>query len=414
MSADLFVEEAELKEENKISLEKFNIIVSPEMLSQALNLVSRAVARHPVDPLLSCVLLESKKEQNKLSISATDKGIFLALDINAEVIEEGKVAIPAQKLQEIVSKLAKSDLRLEKKESDEVLKASCGRSNFEIRCYSPEGFPDERDLLNNINSDPEDSENKKNKINLSLSHIKQGCELVSFASEKREINNILNGVCIEVGERGLEIAATDGSRLAYYRVESCVSPVYKKSVVPFRVISELSRMLSDVKDESLECNSINSSISFETSSRFLSASLIDGSYPNYQQLIPTNYSEKTVLNRESFIKSLERVAVLANEKNRVIKLLFEEKGVLTISANTPEIGEAIDRLDLDEYEGNDFTIAFNVDYMLECLKNLSSPKIQIEMSESLKPLIVTPVSEKDKSSEDYKYLYILMPVQLRT
>ena len=139
-------------------------------------------------------------------MAATDLDLSLAIDIPAEVSQEGEVTIPAQKLLELISKLPHQELTL--KSSDKALiNVSCGRSKFEIKGLSSEQFPQQ--FFNKANQ-------SNDSIKLPLKAIRQAAQLVSFASDKREVNSILNGICLELSDKGLELAATDGSRLAYY------------------------------------------------------------------------------------------------------------------------------------------------------------------------------------------------------
>lgn len=384
--------------------------VSQEKLSHALSLVTRAVAKHPLQPVLNNVLLQTDAEKNVLMVAGTNLDLSLAVEITVDIVSNGKITVPAQKLLEIVSKLPKTELTLS---SDDkyVFQICSGRSKFEVKSMSADEFP-VHNFSPEINSDEEIET-----ITLPISHLKKSSELVSFASDRKEVNTILNGICMELGDKGLEIAATDGSRLAYYHVPDMSFTKYNKSIIPHNTVEELRRMIADLDDsESITCYlGSSSSIAFKTESRFLSSNLIEGSYPKYQQLIPEGYIQCAKVNRQSLIQSLERVAVLANEKSRVIKLLFEENGVLTILANTPDLGDARDQLDLIEYEGQTFNIAFNVNYMIECLKTLSCDEIELHMSESLKPIIINPLFDDagDEDKKEFNYLYLLMPIQLR-
>lgn len=389
-----------------------SVKTSQEKLNIALSLVSKAIAKHGIQPILSNVLLKADASQNALTLAATDLDLALAIQIPAEILEEGQVTVPAQKLSELVSKLPHLELSLSSTESA-VITVTCGRSKFEIKGLSSEQFP--QDFLEKANNSSEAS------FSLPIKHLQEAANLVSFASDKREANSILNGICLELSqEKGLEVAATDGSRLAYYHLEKVSfegNSEAKKVIIPFRTITELSRMLSGLEEENIECNlSGNNQIIFKVTGRILCSSLIEGSYPKYQQLIPNYHNQTAIVERQALLSALERVSVLANERTRVIKLLFEEIGVLNISANAPDLGEAQDQLDMAEYNGQDFSIAFNVNYMSECLRNLHCPKVQLQMSESLKPIIVMPLNEEntENAEKSFDYLYLLMPVQMRS
>lgn len=410
MSLDLGLDTANTDNDIVKNGSNIEVKVSQEKLSHALSLVTRAVAKHPLQPVLNNVLLQTNKDKSTLMVAGTNLDLSLAVEISVDIINSGKITVPAQKLLEIVSKLPKTELTISSDENF-VFQIASGRSKFEVKSMTAEEFP-----VHNF-SPESNSDEEIETITLPISHLKKSSELVSFASDRKEVNTILNGICMELGDKGLEIAATDGSRLAYYHVPSLSFAKYNKSIIPHNTIEELRRMINDLDEsESITCYMGNSSsIAFKTESRFLSSNLIEGSYPKYQQLIPEGYIQCAKVNRQSLIQSLERVAVLANEKSRVIKLLFEENGVLTILANTPDLGDARDQLDLLEYEGQTFNIAFNVNYMIECLKTLSCDEIELQMSESLKPIVINPLfnDADDEDKKEFNYLYLLMPIQLR-
>ncbi|MDX1918771.1 MAG: DNA polymerase III subunit beta [Candidatus Caenarcaniphilales bacterium] len=388
--------------------------LSQEQFNQALSMLSKTVSRQGIQPILNNVLIKADEQAQKLLLATTDLDLSLSFLLQAKITEGGEVTILAQKLYELVSKLPHLEFTLSSTENA-AINVTCGRSKFELRGVPADQFP--RDFLNTEKPSPDATQ-----IKLSTEQLLKAAQLVSFASDKREINSILNGICFEVSERGLELAATDGSRLAYFCLPSIDVKEQLKAVIPFRTINELIRLIGDLPEESISCHFDKASrIVFQTQERCLSSNQVDGVYPKYQQLIPSGHNHRAVVNRQEFFTALERVAVLANERTKVVKLLFEEIGILTVSAQTPDLGEAVDQIDIAQYEGQDFSIAFNVNYMLECLRALDCEKVEIRMTEQLKPVIVVPYKEQsedqktEKTSSDtpFDYLYLLMPVQMR-
>ncbi|MDJ0626259.1 MAG: DNA polymerase III subunit beta [Candidatus Caenarcaniphilales bacterium] len=388
-----------------------SVKLSQESFYHSINLVSRAVAKHGIQPVLNNIYLKATSSDKTLTIAATDLSLSIVSKVLcSEILEDGEITIPAQKILELTGKLPKQELDIKSLENG-LIKVSCGRSKFDIKGLSSEQFP--KDFLS-LSTE----ESKCFKLPTKL--LAEATRLVSFASDKREVNSILNGICLEISQNGVEIAATDGSRLAYFKVSETKFEEAVKVIIPFRAITELSRTITGIEEEEIECFIHNSSqIEFKTSDKNLITSLIDGSYPKYQQLIPQNHNQKAVLNRATFLAALDRVSVLANERTKVIKLLFEEIGILNLSANTPDLGDAQDQMDISEYKGQDFSIAFNVNYMSECLKNLDCENVELTMSEPLNPIILSPIfrdpdSDEPSSKAEYEYLYLLMPVQMKT
>ncbi len=400
----------------KIQDSSLSIKTTQEKFYEGLCLVSRAIARHPLQAVLNNIFLKTL-EDNSLLIGATDLDMSLSVKIPCEIIKTGSVTIPSQKLQEILSKCNKGDVSIESS-ADAKISIKSARSKFEIKGLSAQDFPENILIDSTVDlSENNEDEERQEILNfkLPLNEIKNGCTSVNFAADRKETNSILNGICIEISEEANEIVATDGSRLSYYKALNVINEKKIKIVIPLRTINELIKMISDLDEEFINCSLINKSqIIFRTNNRRLFSNLMEGNYPNYKQLIPTDYSVKAVLNRQDFLIVLERVAILANERSRVIKLLFEEIGVLNVSANTPDLGEAKDQIDIESYQGNDFSIAFNVNLMIECLKNLNSEKIVLKMKESLKPIILEPVyNEEETKKINFEYLYLLMPVQFK-
>ena len=400
----------------------FSVQVRQADLASALALVARAVAKHPLQAILSNVLLRALADDGgQLELAATDLNLSISYRIPAQVSQAGELSVPAQKLGEVVSKLPRIDLSMVA-ENSHRLTIKAGRSKLALQGLAADEFPRENFLA---------SEKLEADLRLNAELLQEGLSLVGFAAEKRETNNILSGVCFEVSaENGLELAATDGSRLAYYHVPEFKSAAAQRSVLPYRAVQELLRLIDTGEQSGTELELLlNQTAGFfaRTAAGSLSSTLVDGSYPRYQQLIPKEHKQRAVLSREALLPAMERVATLANERNRVVKLFFEASSdQLSISANTPELGEAFDQLDLVEYQGEDFTIAFNVNYLLEALRNLTVPQLEMQMSDPLRPLIIVPANvndENDQKTDDQEktsginprasYLYLLMPIQIR-
>jgi|GEM_PF-483769 len=398
----------------------FSVKVEKEEFYEAISLVSKATSRNSIQPILSAVYLEADQEKSNLRVCSTDLDLAILVEVKAKVDLAGRVALPAQKVQELLSKLPKQSISIES-DQEQNIKLVSGRTKFDLKGFLPEEFPKESIEI-------EETEKKIKRLNFPVGHLKRIPKLVSFATEKREINNILNGICIEVNKENIEIGATDGSRLAYYKSANFIqaeqqeqeTEIYQKAIIPFRAFNEISRLIQDLEDQAtieLNLSEDTSKISLQLSQKFLSSSLIEGDYPQYQQLIPREFSKKATLDREEFLESIERVSVLANEKNRIVKLFFQENKTLSISANTPQLGEAQDQIDLIDYFGEDFTVALNVNFITECLRGLDSKQIQLNMKKHLDPVILQPVIQEEndpESSLGFEYTYLLMPIQTKS
>lgn len=387
---------------NNNKIERTSLVVDQKNLNKALNVLTRALAKYPLQPILNNIYIRIDK--NKLFIGATDTSTTMSLCIDCISDNTGAITAPGKELKEIVSKMPKGELLIEI-DDNYMITISSGMSSLKTKGTPHQNFPEAVfQIKNNTNIIS---------LNIPLISFRKGLELVAYASDKKDTNSILNGVCFEYSEKGLELTATDGSRLSYYKdTNYTYNDDNQKIIIPFKTVGDIKKLTADIDDETIKINiddNNDSSIQIITESRMLSANLIEGEYPKCQKLIPNTYINKAIVNRKKFLSSLERVAVLTNERSRVIKLLFEENNNLKLSANKPELGEFQDQIDLIGYEGSDFSIAFNVNYMIECLKSLSADEVQIEMTESLKPLIIRSIQDLN-----YDCINLLMPIQLKS
>jgi DNA polymerase III subunit beta len=399
-----------------ITKNSLSIQLSQSAFQNALSLVSKAVAKHGIQPVLSNILLVCNAEEGSVTVAATDLNLSLACKLKCTVLQAGEITVPSQKLLELVSKLQSEDLNFTSDDNCGI-KITSGRSKFEIKGLSSEQFPQE--FL-------QKAKEVSDSVKIPREILTSAVNLVAYACDKRESSSILNGVCLQIAESGLELAATDGSRLACFsdasvNTNSSNLAEALRLVLPYRALLELNRMLVTDEDEFVECIfGKRGEIIFKTSTKTYCSSLLEGTYPKYRQLVPQSSSQLAVVDRVSLISCLERVSVLANERTRVVKLFFESSNKLSVSASTPDLGEAQDQIDLISYNGNDLTIAFNVNYMIECLRSLTVTNIQIQTNGVLDPIIVSQhclddaENEKSMLKPGQDYFYLLMPVQLRS
>ena len=271
--------------------------------------------------------------------------------------------------------------------------------------------------------------------------LKKAIAQTAFAAASYDASSILGGVYIVLEDGKFECTATDGSRLAHRSEElNVLQPVAAKTseegdletesststatmekpselhaIIPAKACVEIVKLL-DAQDalkkedseaaasEEVRVGHIDSHIVFETDSHVLSTRLISGEYPRYHDLFPTEFKCYAVFKREELMKSIERVAVMSDDRTHLVKMFFEHEN-LKITANTPDVGRAQEEISI-EYEGEELEVAVNVKYMVDVLQRLNVDELRLEMLGSLKPLIMRGVGD-----ENYKYL--LMPVQAK-
>ena len=378
------------------------IAVKTEYLKKVVSCTSKATSNKAIQPILGNVLLSC--DNGSLIVSATDLDLAIECKLPAEVSKPGRITLPAKKLDEIVSKISGIDVNL-KIDKNQLTKIVSDRSKFQINGIVADDYPE---IFKKTESE--------NIYCINQNELLQAISLTSFATSKFETTSILSGVNFEISGDKFEIGATDGSRLAVYSGKLAESKKRKDQkskqsvVIPWRALTELERLITNFKEgnEIVSFYFLPGQVIFQNNDFSLSTRLMEGTFPSYDKLIPKEQQNKVEFSRNEFLSSLERVAILANERTNVIKLtLSKGSNSLQLSANSPDYGNATDEVDV-KYNGGDMDIAFNYRYLSEALRSLRIDKLLLELDSSLTPLILKP-NEK----VDYNYTYLVMPVQLR-
>lgn len=402
--------------------------VQKDVLVKALRDVTSAVATRVVQPILSNVLIETR-ENSTLRFQGTDLDITIETKVPGMIEEKGSVTLPGKKLLEVVSKLPNKTVRFKVNPETLETTVTCERSKFNLTGLPSDDFPK---LVDSGNVDG---------VLMPSDVLRRSIQQTSFAAANYDASSVLGGVYLVINEGIFECTATDGSRLAHRKEELSVSarssrrvegdketeegqksatatldkPMYLKAIVPARACTELVKLLDaqdsekGAKDGSgsmkeVRIAMVSGQIVFETETHYLSSRLIGGEYPRYQELFPTEYKYLGELKADDFVSSIERVAVMSDDRTHLVKLHFEGD-TLQISANTPDVGQAQDETQV-QFEGQVLDIAVNVRYLIDVLQRLAGAPIRMEMTGPLKPIII-------KTGADDKYRYLLMPVQAR-
>ena len=370
--------------------------VKRDDLHQAVSAVQRATATRVIQPILSNILIESV-DKNQLKLSATDLDFAIETHIPIKVLEAGKTTLSAKKLSEIISKLPNGmDVTFEIDEKVQTARIQCGTSLFDMRTLPADEFP----LIKHIDQD--------SYLDVNLRALIRAVNQTVFAAASYDANNVLGGVFFKLGAQGLEMAATDGSRLAR-RLEP-VSPKGKApeevtAIIPSKTLMELTRLVGTPgSDQTIRLAIVDGQISFRTDSVYVLSRLLDGQYPKYDQLIPTENKIVILAKRQAFIDSLERAAVMANERTNIVKMMFD-KGNLSLAANTPDVGDSKDNMEVN-YDGEPLNIAFNYKFVLDALRVIESDDVRLETNGALAPTLF-------KGNDEGEYLCLVMPVQVK-
>src|SRR5437762_1419385 len=230
--------------------------------------------------------------------------------------------------------------------------------------------------------------------------LHDGLRKTAYAISTDETRYVLNGVLFSFKENKLTLVATDGRRLAMLDIELEFPRSHEADIiVPTKAVTELQRLLKDDGEVTISVGS--GQIAFDLNNTLLVSKLIEGNYPNYKQVIPSEAKERVTLERETFLNSLRRVSLLASDKSNSIKLNFSKNNI-EITANTPEVGEARESLPV-AYKGRDFSIAFNPEFLMAPLRNLTEDEVFFDLIDEMSPGVLkiqTP------------FLYVLMPMRV--
>jgi DNA polymerase III subunit beta len=382
------------------------IVCTQSDLNTNLSFTSRAVPSRPTHPVLANVLLVADADSNQVSLTAFDLSLGIRTSFNAEVLQSGIIALPAKLLNDITSRLPEGEITLEDEstaanETGEgiVVTLTPASGQYKVRAMGGEEFPELPVIENN------------QPIKLTAATLIEGLRGTLFATSGDETKQVLTGVHLKLLPDTLEFAATDGHRLAVvetdnHNIESAEEQL--EVTVPARALRELERMLAHSADieEAIALYLDQGQVVFEWKNQRLTSRTLDGQYPAYRQLIPRQFQRELTLDRKQFLSTMERIAVLADQKNNIVKVSIDsEAQEITLSVEAQDIGSAVESMPA-QISGENIDIAFNVKYLMEGLKALPASEILMQLNSNLTPVIFTPLG-------GVKMTYLAMPVQLR-
>ena len=376
-------------------------IIGKEDLLNGIRIVERATSQKAVQPVLYNILIETL-ENNKIRLSATDLVFTVITILDAQIQEQGKITLPAKKLNEIVSKLGNDLVTFESEkafqgetESPNV-SITCQKSKFDIIGISANEFPS--DIFNY-------TIDESKCFDVELKPFLKGIHQAGFAAASYEVSNLLSGIVCDFNNGILEIASTDGNRLARVR-EKLSNDITEQTqlIIPSRTLNELLKMSSFIEEDSIKICKDKSTIIFKSEKITAISRLLEGQFPRYNQLIPSESPKKAIVNVSQLIAALERVSVMVNDKTSIVKMHFAENE-LTLSADTPDAGKSEDKIDI-EYDAEELLIAFNYRFVLDALRIIESDNVIIGLNAPLSATVLKPQSEDD-------FICLIMPVQIR-
>ncbi len=372
------------------------IVLNKEDFSNGIKIVEKITSQKAIQPILSNILIETVTS-DRIKFCATDLNLAINYKTSAEVVGEGAITLSAKKISEIVSKLSSTEVTLKTSEETDNIKIKSGKTEFDMIGLAANEFP-------KVLDDTDTPETKT--IILNKNEFSKAIKQVIFAVSQQETQAVLTGVCFNIENNILELAATDGNRLTRIQkeIDTTVDELIN-FIVPAKTLAEVQRISSIVEDENITLKIQKNKILFEFENLAFQSRLIDGIYPKYQQLIPNASEKKIVIDRAELINSIERVSIMVNDRTNVVRFNFSA-GQLEIMADTPEAGRSKDYIDI-QYEFDDMLTAFNYKYVLDGLKNMDSKNVEIEISDVLAASIFKPQDDKNN------YICLIMPVKVQ-
>jgi DNA polymerase-3 subunit beta len=347
--------------------------------------VQNVVSTRTTLPILSNVLLQASDKG--VCLTTTDLDVAIRCTIDAEVTKPGATTLPARKLFSILKEVVATDIDVDVDEKNAAA-IRCGGSFYKIMGLPEEEFP------------PFPKTDGSKELKLPQADLKEMLKKTAYAASTDETRYVLNGVLMSFKGSKLTVVATDGRRLALVESEVEVPKGFEAEVIlPSKTVNELLRQLGDKGDVSLAVG--ENQIIFNMETTVLVSKQIEGTYPNFRQVIPAEAKERVPMERETLLAALHRASILASEKSQSVKLFFS-KNQLTITATTPDVGEAKETVAIN-YKGKEITIAFNPQYMMDPLRNLDADEVFLELTDELSPGVL---------KINAPFLYVLMPMRL--
>lgn len=361
-----------------------------QLLSKALNTVSKAVSVRTTIPILKGILIEAG-EDGKVKLAASDLDISIEKKIDAKVEEAGSVVVLSKLFVDIIRKLPNEELLIETTEENKVT-IGCSRSEFVLVGLSPDEFPAFGEEIENAEE-----------ISLDKDVYREMIEKTAFSASIDESKGIITGILTEIGQSRITLAALDGFRMAVRQAE-CESVKEKKFIISARIMNELAKIITDIDKEdgmNIQIGDKKAAVLFRDTKVVIR--LLEGEFIRYKDIIPKEHKIRVIAGRSDLLDAIERASLLAKEgKNNLVKIRLEDR-VLTISSRSDE-GNVKEEC-LITKEGDDLEIGFNSKYISDVMKNIEDEEIVMEFNSNINPCLVKPLTGD-------AYEYLILPVRI--
>ncbi len=362
---------------------------SKDALLAQLQAVTRVASTHTAVQALSGTQIHA--ENGAVELRATDLEVGLRVPLEAEVERDGVAVLPARLLLDVARALPVDSVTLELRPSEHDVEITSGGATFHIRTLRAEDFP------------PLPEPDRDASVKVPAGAFVETIQTVSRAASRDETRPVLTGILVSAAGQELQMVATDSYRLSVKRtaLESALEGSFEANV-PARALQELARIAAQVEGEELTVGVGANQVVFEAGGAVLSSRLIDGQFPNYQQLLPEAFEHELELAGDELTDVVRRISLLA-QKNAPLRLGFAE-GELTVSAQTPDVGEARETIPVP-FSGEAFEIGFNPDFLRDGLESVGAGGVILKLINPLRPGLI-------EAADGSGFLYLIMPIRL--
>ena len=366
-----------------------------ENLNRGLSIVGRAVAARSTLPITQNILLSA--EQSQLKLAATNLEMATTCWIGAKIEQEGEITVPARLLIDFVNSLPNDLIEINLPSSSRILELNSGHFQAHINSIDAADFPPIPQISDGINT------------SIEANALREGIAQVAFAAATEESRPVLTGINSEFDGEQLNLVAADGFRLAVHTT-TLGSPVSEQTtvIIPARTLNELNRLLIEQEEPvEITINQQKSQVLFRLKNAEIISQLIQGSFPNYSQVIPPSYTTRAVVDINEFLRVTKMSSVFARDASGIVRLVITPgteltPGKVTVSAQAEEVGGNVGEIDA-LIDGEEAKIAFNVKYLADVLSVLHQAQVALEVTTPSSPGTIRPVGVDN-------YVHVVMPM----
>ena len=377
------------------------VTVLQENLAKGLSMVSRAVSPRSTLPVLANILVAT--DEGRLRLSATNLELGITCWIGAKIQEEGSTTVPARTFVDLVGTLSDKQVEMNLNVRTQTLNLRCGASTTDLKCIDAQEFP------------PMPVADFSQGLQINVTDLKEMIQQVVFAASTDDARPILTGVLISVDGDQITMAAADGFRLSVRKaLLSSPAPKSINAVIPSRALSELARVAGDGDQQvTMVMPPGRGQVIFRMRDVELVSQLIEGIFPDYEQIIPRRCDTRAVLSSASFLKACKQAEIFAREGSHIARVNINpggelQPGQVEISGQSEETGSSQNMVDAS-IEGPALLVAFNVRFLREVLDVIKTPNVALETTTDTSPGVIRPVGAQEGQGD---FLHVIMPMHL--